>query len=302
LTGAALIIGGTGFVGRHLARRLEPRYAVTATGRERDIRDRDAMMGLVGEVGPDIVVNLAAITTVAESRADPRRTYSIGFGGLLNLLEALETHGFSGRLLLVSSSEVYGHPRPDELPLTESAPFRPMSPYAVAKAAGEMLCREWIHSAGFEIVMARPFTHIGPGQSRRFSVASFAYQIASIVAGDRPAIVRAGNLDSTRDLTDVRDVVRAYDLLLHDGEAGSVYNVCTGREVKMRDVLAKMIALSGTRIEISEDRSLFRTAEQQRLCGSPEALAACTGWAPEVSLDKTLGDILRQFVVKGCLQ
>ncbi len=177
-----------------------------------------------------------------------------------------------------------------------------MSPYSVAKAAGEMLCREWSHSAGFEIVVARPFTHIGPGQSRRFSVASFAYQIAGIVSGERPAVVRAGNLDSTRDLTDVRDVVRAYDLLLHDGEAGGVYNVCTGREVRMRDVLEKLIALSEMRIEVVEDQALFRAVEQRRLCGSPAALAERTGWAPEIPLCTTLRDILRPFVVRGCHQ
>lgn len=295
----ALIVGGTGFVGRHLARQLSDQYSVTATGRDHDIRNGNTILDLVSRSEPQIVVNLAAITTVGESFERPRETYDIGFYGLFNLLTALRSCRFRGRFLQVSSSEVYGFPTSDELPLTESAPLRPMSPYSVAKAAGEMLCHQWAQGGDFGIVIARPFTHIGPGQSSRFAVAKFARQIADVIAGRREPVIEVGSLQTARDLTDVRDVVRGYSLILHEGQSGKTYNVCTGREVVMRDVLHELIRLSGKTIQVAEDRALVREAEQQRLCGSHATLSAATGWAPEIPLPRTLGDILAFALKEG---
>ena len=263
-----------------------------ATGRSQDIRDPVTVCNLVARSRPAIVINLAAITTVRETVEDPHGAYAIGFTGLLNLLEALKMHAFTGTLLQVSSSEVYGFPDPEELPLTESAPLRPMSPYAVAKAAGELLCHQWAQQEDFSIIVARPFTHIGPGQSDRFAVSRFAQQIASLCAGDGELVLMVGNLRTMRDLTNVRDVVRAYDLILHNGASGAIYNVCTGSEVVMRDVLDELIRLSGVEIRVDESDVLTRKAEQQRLCGSFAALHAATGWRPEVALSRTLKDML----------
>jgi GDP-4-dehydro-6-deoxy-D-mannose reductase len=299
VTARALLVGGTGFVGQHLARRLAGRYEVTVTGREQDVGDRTGILELVTRVRPEIVVNLAAITTVRETVEDPRKTYQTGFFGTLNLLEALESHGFAGRYLQVSSSEIYGHPAAHELPLGESAPLRPMSPYAVAKLAGEMLCHAWAQSAGFAILVARPFTHIGPGQSDRFAVARFAREIAEIMAGRREPVLSVGSLATSRDLTDVRDVVRAYDLILHHGKPATVYNVCSDREVVMGDVLRELVRLSGIQIRIVEDAALVRTAEQLRLCGSYQRLHDATGWRPERPLAKTLSDILAAAAPKA---
>jgi GDP-4-dehydro-6-deoxy-D-mannose reductase len=289
---AALVLGGTGFVGPHLARQLEDRYSVTLTGRADDIRDSAKVLELVGRLKPQIVVNLAAITTVRESFENPRETYDIGFYGLLNLFEALAAWGFAGRVLHASSSEVYGHPHRNELPLSETAPLRAMSPYSVAKLAGEMLCHQWSCSGAFAVFVARPFTHIGPGQSDRFAVARYAQQIAEIKAGRRAPIVQVGSLTATRDLTDVRDVARAYDLILHDGTSGRVYNVCSGCEVAMREVFEQLVRISGVDIEVEEDMSLMRSSEQQRVCGSYAKIHAETGWAPRVPLVRTLADML----------
>jgi GDP-4-dehydro-6-deoxy-D-mannose reductase len=288
----ALIIGGTGFVGRHLAHQLSDRYTVTVTGREHDIRNSDRILNLVSRSTPDIVVNLAAITTVSESFERPRETYDIGFYGLFNLLTALRSCEFTGRFLHVSSSEVYGFPKSGELPLTESAPLRPMSPYSVAKAAGEMLCHQWAQAGNFDVLVVRPFTHIGPGQSDRFAVAKFAREIAGIMTGHRPPVVKVGSLRATRDLTDVRDMVRGYDLILQQGQHGKICNVCTGCETVMRDVLDELIHLSGKDIAVAEEQTLFRKAEQQRLCGSYAALNADTGWTPRTPLNRTLSDVL----------
>ncbi len=279
-------------MGRHLVRQLSDRYLVTATGREHDIRDSDTILDLVSQSLPEVVVNLAAITTVRGSVERPRETYDIGFYGLYNLLTALRSCNFTGRFLEVSSSEVYGFPSSDELPLKETAPFRPMSPYSVAKAAGEVLCHQWAQDGSFKVFIARPFTHIGPGQSCRFSVARFARLIAEIMTARRNPIVEVGNLRATRDLTDVRDVVRAYVLILHEGRHGATYNICSGREVIMRDVLQDLIHLSGKDIKVAENLVLVRESEQQRLCGSHATLTAATGWMPEIPLADTLRDVL----------
>jgi GDP-4-dehydro-6-deoxy-D-mannose reductase len=289
---SALILGGTGFVGSHLTRQLADRYSVTTVGRKVDIRDELAVRELVSRSKPDVVVNLAAITTVRETFEQPADTYAIGFSGLLNLLNALRDSDFRGCLLSVSSSEVYGFPSVGDLPLAEASPLRPMSPYAVAKAAGEMLCYQWSQSASFRIVRARPFTHIGPGQSRRFAVARFAREIAEIIAGAREPQIEVGNLEVSRDLADVRDVARAYDLILHAGGTGQVYNVCSGREVGMRSVLDQLIELAGRPIRVVENTALVRAAEQQRTLGSAAALTAATGWTATIPLARTLADTL----------
>lgn len=294
----ALIIGGSGFAGRHLRQSLQPKFEVTATGRETDIGDAGQMARLVAGTAPAVVVNLASITTVAESFASPRETYRIGFLGTLNLLTALGESGFSGRFLNVSSSEVYGHPEESQLPLTEQAPPRPMSPYAVNKSATELLCYQWSRTARFEIVTARPFTHIGPGQSDRFAIANMSRQVAEIMLGRRDRLIRVGNLDATRDLTDVRDVARAYALLLEKGKNGEIYNVCSAQELSIRAVLEQLVAYAKTEIRIEQDPALMRNAEQKRILGSCDKLKKDTGWAPAIPLRTTLEDTVAYWLQK----
>lgn len=292
----ALLIGGTGFVGRHLQRSLLPRFKVIATGRDADIRDTAGIGSLVKSASPDMVVNLASITTVRESFQDPLDTYRIGFLGTLNLLTALKECGFRGRMLNVSSSEVYGFPSDELLPVDEQALLRPMSPYSVSKAATEALCHQWSQTEQFEVVTARPFTHIGPGQSDRFAISNFAKQIAEISIGKKTPVIKVGNLHATRDITDVRDVVRAYRLLLEKGRNGETYNICSGREIGIKALLNELIELAGIEISVEPDESLMRNAEQKRVYGSYEKIHNETGWDPLVSINQTLADTLSYWV------
>lgn len=287
-----LLLGGKGFAGRHMEQLLRADHDVLSCGREIDVRDMNAVRDAVRQCKPDWVLNFASVTTVRESFEDPAATYDIGFLGTLNLLTALKETGFSGTVLTISSSEVYGHPLPAELPISEAAALRPMSPYAVAKVAAEFLSYQWNGCEQFRIVTARPFTHIGPGQSARFAVSNFAKQIAEIRLGIREPVLHVGDLFTTRDFTDVRDTVRAYRMLLERGEGGETYNVCSGREVGMRDVLDQLIAGAGMDIRVETDANMLRAAEQRRLLGTYEKLKRATGWEPEIGLARTLPDML----------
>jgi GDP-4-dehydro-6-deoxy-D-mannose reductase len=286
----ALLIGGSGFVGRHMQRSLLPSFKVIATDRTADIRDFVKIEKLVKTATPDIVINFASVTTVRESFQDPLDTYRIGFIGTLNLLMALKESGFKGRMLNISSSEAYGHPSSDLLPVKEEVFLRPMSPYAVSKVATEALCYQWSQTEQFEIVTARPFTHIGPGQSDRFAISHFARQLAEISLAKRAAVIHVGNLHATRDITDVRDVVRAYCLLLDRGQNGQAYNICSGREVNIKTLLNEFIELTGLDVSIEHDDSLMRNVEQKRIYGSHEKIRNEVGWYPQIPLKQTLLD------------
>jgi GDP-4-dehydro-6-deoxy-D-mannose reductase len=287
-----LLIGGTGFAGSHMQRLLAHEYRVVVTGHSIDIRNSGQILDLVKSSFPDFVVNFASVTTVKESFDDPYQTYQVGFLGTLNLLEALKKIKFRGRMLNISSSEVYGFPSRDELPVRETAPVRPMNPYSVSKASTEALCYQWSQLEQFEIVTARPFTHIGPGQSAKFAISSFTKQIAEILLKKREPVMHVGDLQTTRDLTDVRDVVRAYRLLMEKGRSGEVYNVCSNNEVSIRSVLNELIGLANTPISISQEEARLRKAEQQRTLGSFEKIREQTGWLPVIPLTQTLRDML----------
>ena len=293
-----LLIGGTGFAGCHMQELLDSEYKVMTAGSSTDIRDFEKVMTLIRECRPDYVVNLASITTVKESFANPFDTYDIGVYGTLNLLISLKQIEFKGRMLNISSSEVYGHPDKEQLPITEDLRAKPLSPYAVNKISTEALCYQWSQSESFEIVTARPFTHIGPGQSERFSISNFAKQIAEIMIGKRESVIYVGNINTTRDFTDVRDVVCAYRLLLLKGKNGSIYNICSGKEISISYLLNKLIQLSNMNINIETDKSLFREKDQQFMLGSHNKINTETNWTPSIDLDVTLNDTLRYWVNK----
>src|SRR4030095_16761911 len=214
-----LVTGSEGFVGSFL-KRCRPCIPLTDESGNVDLRDGNRLSRAVARIGPDAVIHLAANSFVPESFAHPRETYDVNFIGTLNLLEALKAAGFTGRLLYVGSGDSYGVVAPNELPIDEAHPLRPRSPYAVSKAAAEALCYQWSQSEAFEIVMTRSFNHIGPGQSERFVVSNFARQVVEIHKGIRTAIIRTGDIDVTRDFSDVRELVQAYLLLLVRGESG----------------------------------------------------------------------------------
>jgi GDP-4-dehydro-6-deoxy-D-mannose reductase len=211
---------------------------------------------------------------------------------------ALKESGFKGRMLNISSSEVYGFPANDLLPVNEEVLLRPMSPYSVSKVAAEALCYQWSQVEQFEIVTVRPFNHIGPGQSDRFAISHFAKQLAEISLGKRRPFINVGNLQATRDITDVRDVVRAYELLLERGRNGQAYNICSGRETSIKTLLNELIELAGLDVIVENDVSLMRNVEQKRIYGSYEKIRNEIGWDPLIPLRQTLMDTFLYWVDK----
>lgn len=293
-----LLVGGSGFVGSHMRVALEATCSVVATGREVDVRNLDQLRALIASVQPDQVVHLAAVTTLQESFENPRATYDINFLGALNLLTALRECEFAGRMLFVSSSEVYGLLGVHELPVDESRVPKPLSPYAVAKVAAEALCYQWSQTERFEIVTARPFNHIGPGQSERFAIADFGRQVAAIKLGMSDPVIHVGDIDTTRDFTDVRDIVSAYLLMLEQGRSGETYNVCSGIERSIRSLVERMCVLADVNVELRADPARLRPSEQRRVCGSKEKLVLDTDWGPHRSVDQTLSDIVELWIKK----
>ena len=293
-----LLVGGTGFVGTHMAHHCSGRFDVVTSGREVDVCNPDQVRYLISRVQPDDVVHLAAITTLKESFENPRATYDINFGGTLNMLMALRASGFTGRFLFVSSSEVYGRLSEGDLPVAESRPVKPLSPYAVAKIAAEALCYQWSQTEQFKIVIARPFNHIGPGQSERFAIADFGRQVAMIKLGLIEPIIHVGDIDTTRDFTDVRDITDAYERLLDLGQSGEIYNVCSGAERSVRSLIERMCQLSGTSVEIETDSQRFRASEQRRVRGNNSKIVETTGWSNLYSIDQTLKDIVDDWIVR----
>jgi len=256
-----------------------------------DIRSPE-LADVVASADADAVLHLAALTSVADSFRDPRDFVAVNFDGTWNLLEALHTAGFEGRFLYVSSGDCYGVVAEDALPISEACPLRPRSPYAVSKVAAEALCYQWSESEGLDVVIARPINHIGPGQDDRFVVASFAKQLARIRARAAPPRIVAGSLDVTRDFTDVRDIVAAYFDLIDRGRRSEVYNVASGREMCLRDVLARLISIAGIDVEIVTDAARVRPDEQRRAVADVGKILRDTGWRATTSLDATLRDTL----------
>jgi GDP-4-dehydro-6-deoxy-D-mannose reductase len=308
------ITGVAGFVGRHLIRafreapgrelhggdRLDPDAARgdpalgphLASYRPLDVDDADALTEWARQTRPDAVVHLAAQASAADSLRDPAGTYRVNALGALHLLEAVRMEAPGATVLLVGSADVYGSGSPGA-GIREDAPLRPRNPYAVSKAAADALGELYARTYGLRVVRTRTFSHTGPGQRPRFALASFADQLARIDAGLLPPEVRVGNLEGVRDYGDVRDVVRAYDRLLTRGEAGEVYNVCTGVGHSLSELLHRLIGLSGVRAEVIRDPERVRARDADQLVGDPARLMSRTGWRPAIPIDRTLEDLYR---------
>jgi GDP-4-dehydro-6-deoxy-D-mannose reductase len=292
-----LITGASGFVGKTLCNMIgsgdiRTNYTPSALPALLNLKNADSVREAVGSSPPDAVLHLAGVTFVPESFESPRETYEVNFFGTFNLLEALREASFRGRFLYVSSGEVYGLVRPEELPIQEDRVLRPRNPYSVSKIAGEALCYQYGQTAGFEVVIARPFNHIGPGQSTRFAISDFARQVAQIKSSTRRPVIEVGDLDVTRDFSDVRDVVKAYLGLVDLGVPGEVYNVCSGREQHVGEALQMMLTLAEVQAEIRASDDRFRPSSQKRICGSNEKLQNATGWRPRMPFEQSLRDIL----------
>lgn len=293
-----LVTGLSGFVGGCILKmsdqiRSEYNAEIIVAEDFIDLRNSLETELWISQVSPDWVIHLAAQSNVPASFLDPEETLQVNLIGTLHLLQALDKHKFNGKLLYVSSGDVYGLTAEELLPINECHPAKPANPYAVSKLAAETLCLQWGITSSFDVIVARPFNHIGPGQRPDFVVPSMAKQI--IDSDQYPICVMVGDVDITRDFLDVRDVVHAYFKLLSSGNRGTVYNVCSGKERLVRDIAQSMATLSGKTIELIRDSARFRVADQRRVCGSNDRICADTGWQPRYTLDETLQDVLQSF-------
>lgn len=291
----ALVTGGLGFVGRHLVAHLRSCGDEVVTLDHRgdvavDITDPPAVRAAVGDVAPEAVYHLAGWADVGASWGDPLGVLRVNAEGTLNVLEACRAAGVA-RVLSVASADVYGMVDEHELPLTESSPLRPTSPYAASKVAADALSQQAFLGHGLAVVRVRPFNHLGPGQSEAFVAPALAARIARAERDGRDEIP-VGNLSARRDFTDVRDVVRAYRLLVERGEPGAVYNLCSGVDVPVQDLADRLVAMAARPVVLVPDPSLMRPVDLPVLRGDATALTAATGWRPEIPLTQTLADLL----------
>ena len=280
MDGPILVTGAQGFVGTHLLGQLGDR----ARPLEADVTDPAAVIAEVSGLRPAAIVHLAALSSVGESWGDVAETWRVNVLGTVNVVEAAG----NARVLVASTGDVYGDA--DQLPTPESAPMRPVSPYAASKAAAEVAA-EQARRAGANVVVARAFQHEGPGRDERFAVGSWTAQIARAEEAGG-GTVRVGDLSARRDITDVRDVCRAYALLLEASIPPDTYNVASGRSVEIRRLLEILVALARCPIEIEPDPTRLRPGGIEHLCGDASKLRAATGWEPTIPLEQTLADTL----------
>jgi len=314
----ALITGISGFVGSHLSEYLlehtDWHVAGTVYGPEENIkhlRDRlelypaelsklETVISILEQAKPDYIFHLAAQPLVSLSRRDPWGTLAINIRLQLNILEAVARLGSTAlrqssgqaRILVVGSSEEYGLVRPDELPIKETNPLRPTSPYAVSKVAQDMLGLQYHLSHQLFTVRVRSFNHIGPRQRLGFVAPDFASQIAQAEAGLREPVIQVGNLTPQRDFSDVRDVVRGYHLLITQGEPGEVYNLGSGQAHSVREVLETLIAMARIPITVEQDPERLRPTNVPVIVGDCTKIRKRTGWRPKIAFEQSLQDVL----------
>ena len=292
----ALVTGAEGFVGRHLLAHLEA-AGDDVIGVDRgdgpDLLDAPALDAFVRSVAPDAVYHLAGWSDVGGSWQQPLAAFQANADGTLNLLQAC-VHAEVPRVLSVSSADVYGKVAPADLPISEGAELRPVTPYAASKIAADFLGLQAFLGYGLDVLRVRAFNHLGPGQTSRFVASAIAERIAGNEL-DGSDVVPVGNLVPRRDFTDVRDVVRAYRLLVEHGEAGEAYNVCSGTDIAIRELAERMLAHARRPMRLEEDPALQRPVDVPVLRGDPTKVHAATGWTPTIPLDQTLSDLLTEW-------
>lgn len=292
----ALITGAAGFVGRHLTQHLlEEDDTVVGVDHHDgpDLLDADGWQELLADVRPDAVYHLAGQSDVGGSWNTPALTFRVNAEGTLNVLQACVSAGV-GRVIAVSSADVYGRVTMAELPLTEDTPLRPVTPYAASKIAADYLALQAHLGYGLEVMRVRAFNHLGPGQTNRFVAPALAERIA-LNEREGGELVPVGNLTPRRDFTDVRDVVRAYRLLVLHGDAGEAYNVCSGHDIAISELADRLVAMADRPMRLEGDPSLQRPVDVPVLRGDFTRLHKTTGWEPEIDLDQTLTDLLTEW-------
>ena len=304
MTGLPLVTGATGFAGSHLVDHLlenEPAVAAWAHVRDGeshlaqdprvvwtsvDLLDRHKVAKALADLRPSAVYHCAGIAHVGESWSQPVRALSVNVMGTHHVLEGVRDAGLDCPVLVTGSALVY---RPSMQPLREDDHIGPSDPYGVSKLAQEMLATR---ATGAPVFIVRPFNHAGPRQSPTYVTSSFARQIAEIEAGRREPVLRVGNLESRRDITDVRDTVRAYHLVVRRGQPGRPYNVCSGIAHRVQDLLDALMRMSTASIRVEIDAHRLRPSDNPVMAGDRSRIGAETGWEPKISIDRTLEDLL----------
>jgi GDP-4-dehydro-6-deoxy-D-mannose reductase len=284
VSGPILVTGAQGFVGRHLLALL----GSNARPLDVDVTDAEAVARALAGGAPRAVVHLAALSSVGTSWEDAGETWRVNTVGTVNVLEAVRTQARECRVLVASTGEVYG--RAQRVPTPEDEPLEPRSPYAASKASAEIACNQ-ARRTGLDVVVARAFQHEGPGRDERFAVGSWAAQIARAEEAGG-GTVRVGDLSAKRDIIDVRDVCRAYELMLEPSVPAGTYNVAGGRTVEMREVLELLVGLAEVPIEVEPDSARSRPSDLPLVCGDASRLRDATGWEPMIPLEQTLADTL----------
>ncbi|MEI2640541.1 MAG: GDP-mannose 4,6-dehydratase [Microthrixaceae bacterium] len=290
----ALVTGAGGFVGHHLIAHLESSGdQVFGTDRSTDgldVLDAPALQDALRRFQPEVIYHLAGASDVGGSWQTPQNTFRANAEGTLNILWAAREVGVE-RILTIGSADVYGRVTSQDLPISEDLRLAPVSPYAASKVAADYVALQAFLGYSQHVVRARPFNHLGPGQSTRFVAPALASRIvANEISGE--TVVTAGNLTPRRDFTDVRDVVRAYRLLMSNGRAGQVYNVCSGTATEVRELAEMMISLAAHPMEIVAEADLARPVDIPVLLGDNSRITADTGWVPQIPLLQTVADLL----------
>ena len=304
-----LITGASGFVGRHLAahlRKVQPQAAIYGTmlvpqesasaavnkSCALDLRDEGQVRRLIDDCKPDAIYHLAAQAFVPRSFENPWETLENNIRSQLNIIQSCLALKMRPRILIVGSAEIYGAVAAHQLPMTEETSLQPNSPYSVSKAAQDMLGLQFYLSHQMPIMRARPFNHIGPGQNIRFVAPAFAMQIAKIEAKQQAPCIYIGNLQARRDFTDVRDIVRAYHLMIEKGRPGEAYNVASGKAYSIQYVLDTLLDMSGIKIETQVDPARLRPVDVPEIRGDAGKLRRDTGWQPKRPFEAALQDVL----------
>jgi GDP-4-dehydro-6-deoxy-D-mannose reductase len=301
-----LVTGAAGFAGRHLLARLcgqgdlvgwhrpdtAPPEADGVRWRAVELQDREAVRVALGADRPDAIYHLAGIAHVGDSWAHAEETLAGNVIATAHLIEGLRQLGLRPRVLITGSATIY---KASDAPLTEESALAPNTPYGTSKLAQEMLALAAWREHDLPAVVTRSFNHIGPGQSPAFAAASFARQLATIEAGLAAPTIDVGNLTAARDVTDVRDTVRAYEALMTRGRPGVAYNVCSGRAVSMQAILDGLRARIQLPVEVVTDPARMRPVDTPVIVGSHERLTRDTGWTPEISLDATLDALIEHW-------
>ncbi|HEY5601073.1 MAG TPA: GDP-mannose 4,6-dehydratase [Patescibacteria group bacterium] len=311
----ALITGIAGFAGSHMSELLlDKGWKVYGIARwrskkenithienkinlvEADLLDSHSLDNITSEIKPDVIFHLAAQSYVPSSWISPSVTLEINVVGSSNLFEAVRKNKLNCPIQIACSSEEYGLVKPDEVPVKEENPLRPLSPYAVSKVAMDYLGYQYTQSYNLNIIRTRGFNHTGPRRGEVFAESTFAKQIAEIEKGKKEAVIKVGNLEAQRDYTDVRDMVRAYLLATEKCEAGEVYNICSGKAWKIKDVLKLLMDMSKVaNIKIQEDPTRMRPSDVPILIGDNSKFVKMTGWKPQIPFEKTMEDLLNYW-------